>query len=81
MIHNWKFHWIIEFKIEFKKGKSYNFERIKTYSSVNDGELLEMGEIIGKAFIVLETPYELYSFILNDYNSVEGNLYECVFAQ
>lgn len=66
-----------------KKNKDYNFNQIETFSDENDFELIEFGgNTLGKSFIVLDSNTKdiTVSFILTGYNSVEGNIYTCVYS-
>ena len=68
---------------KFKKGAEYNYTQIKKFSNENDYELTEVGSIvIGSSFIVLthNNSNRNISFVLSGYNTIYGNLYECIYT-
>jgi len=67
----------------FEKGKEYNFTQIEKFCSEDDYELTELGSIvIGSSFIILthNNSGKNISFVLSGYNTVYGNLYECIYT-
>ena len=67
----------------FEKGKQYNFKQIEIFANEGNYSLNELGgETVGIGFIVLDhNDIDIkISFVLNGYNTVYGNLYECIYT-
>jgi hypothetical protein len=65
------------------QNKDYSFRQIENFASEEGYLLNELGgETIGKSFIVLDhyVRDETISFILTGYNSVQGNIYTCIYS-
>ena len=61
----------------------YNYQQIEKFADENNYTINELGgSTIGVGFVVMEHNDIScnISFVLNGYNSVFGNLYECIYT-
>lgn len=68
---------------KFVKSNTYSFKQIEKFCNESDFSLNELGgETIGRSFITIEDNNRdcAVSFILTSYNSMMGNLYECIYS-
>lgn len=66
-----------------KLNKDYTFNQIETFANDENYSLSEYGgNTIGKCFIVIEHNDKDInaSFVLTGYNSVQGNIYTCIYS-
>ena len=68
---------------KFEKGKQYTYSQIELFGNENNYTVNELGgSTIGVGFIVMEHNDINcnISFVLSGYNTVYGNLYECIYT-
>jgi len=66
-----------------KNNANYNFNQIDNFCTEKNYTLIELGGCtIGRSFITLEHNEKdlTVSFVLTGYNSVDGNIYTCVYS-
>ncbi len=66
-----------------KKNHDYTWKRIEDYANENNCDIQEYGMgTIGTSFVVIlhNNKDAAISFVLTGYNSVEGNLYTCIYT-